>query len=162
LKSPKSISDIISKNPNANRLNAYQQQTSKFRQIHDLLSNLLGDTIAENISVSNFKNSILYLETSLPAIAAGFKMKHSEALSLLRREYNPATVTIEIKVNPKLTQTSTKLNSPKSDPKVSLKTKTIPESAAQMLVDIANSASGELKEKLQRLAKHAERKNIKN
>ena len=155
MKSPKSLTDLISQGKVANNLSVYQQKTSKFRQIHQLLSNILGDNIAQNILVSNFKNSILYLETPSAAIATGFKMYQSQVLSQVRKEINPATVTIEMRVSPRSTQGQKRLTpEPPAKPQAQA-VRHLPESVANMLSDIAEHSDDKLKATLLKLAKHS-------
>jgi len=154
MKSPKSLNDLISQGKVADNLSVYQQKTSKFRQVHQLLSNLLGDNIAQNILVSNFKNSILYLETTSGAIATGFKMHQSRVLSEVRKEINPATVTIEMKVSPRSTQGQQRL-APEPQPKPQQEAQRhLPKDVADMLTNIAENSDDKLKETLLKLAKH--------
>ena len=154
MKSPKSLTDLISQGKVANNLSVYQQKTSKFRQIHRVLSTILGDTIAQNILVSNFNNSILYLETPSATVAMGFKMHQSRVLSQIRKEIDPSTVTIEMKVSPHSTKGQQRLDpTPQAKPQAEA-LKHLPDNVADMLTDIANNSDGKLKETLLKLAKH--------
>jgi len=154
MKSPKSLSDLMNESSTAKNLSVYQQKTSKFRQIHQLLSNILGDNIAQNIVVSNFKNCILYLETPSATVATGFKMYQSQVLSQVRKEINPATVTIEMKVSPRSTQGQKRL-APEPQPKPQATSqKHLPNEVSDMLKGIAENSDGKLKETLLRLARH--------
>lgn len=152
-KAPKSLNDLLDRdNPTfAN----YQQKTHQFRQIHELLSNLVGDNIAQNILVSNFNNCILSIETPNPGVYTMLKMQQSQILSAMRRQVNPATVSVEIKVSPKSTQTSrltkTNVEPTSTEPK---KVKSMPSSAADIIESIAEGADGKLSESLKRLAAH--------
>jgi hypothetical protein len=156
-KSPKSFNDLFATNVNNNNLSVFQQKTHEFRTIHRLLSELLGDNIAQNIIVSNFNDCILQLETTSSAIATHLKMRQSETLSMIRKQYNPATVTINVKVSPK--SMSVKYanvpNSPSTvkEPEPVTPT-TIPDSVASMFEQLATQANGPLKETFARLAKH--------
>lgn len=152
-KAPKSLNDLLDRdNPTfAN----YQQKTQQFRQIHELLSNLVGDNIAQNILVSNFNNCILSIETPNPGVYTMLKMQQSQILSAMRRQVNPATVSVEIKVSPKSTQTSrlTKTTKEVTTDKPS-KPKELPPSAADIIESIAEGANDKLKASLKRLAAH--------
>lgn len=161
MKSPKSLTDLFEKNRHQSHLVQYQQKTKDFRAIKSLLSEHLDDNIAQNIIVCNFKNSILYLETTSAAIATAFKMYQSRILSQVRREINPATVTIEMKVSPK----STLVVAPKSNNKKDLfpnetheyssrSSKSIPTDVADSITSIAENSDDKLKQALLRLARH--------
>lgn len=161
MKSPKSLTDLFEKNRHQSHLVQYQQKTKDFRAIKSLLSEHLDDNIAQNIIVCNFKNSILYLETTSAAIATAFKMYQSRILSQVRREINPATVTIEMKVSPK----STLVVAPKSNNKKeffpnethehsSRSSKSIPTDVADSITSIAENSDDKLKQALLRLARH--------
>ena len=152
-KSPKSLNDLLDRDQNT--FAHFQQKTRQFRQIHELLSNLVGDNIAQNILVSNFNNCILTLETPNPAVAHAFKMQQSQMLSAMRQQINPATVTIEIKVSPKSTNTSQLTRSKSTAPaEVKKASKVLPEETAQIISSIAEGASDKLKASLLRLAVH--------
>lgn len=162
MKSPKSLSDIINSdtfnnNSTASHLTAYQQQTAKFRQINQLLSNILGDNIAQNILVSNYKNSILYLETTSAAIAAGFRMKQSEVLSRLRQEFDVSAASINIKVSPKSTRSLNAQSLAKKLPDTNqtlTNKKTLPNDVAELFEKLAEKSDDALKKKLLQLAQH--------
>lgn len=164
-KSPKSLNDLFVSKTNNNKLSAnlsdnlslYQQKTSQFRQIHKLLTGLLGDNIAQNIIVSNFNDCILQIETASPAIATHLKMRQSEALSLIRKEFNPATVTINVKVSPKsfsVKYANTASQSSAKKPEPAKVVKHIPDDAANLFEQLAASSDGPLKDTFARLAKH--------
>lgn len=162
MKSPKSLTDLFEKNRHQSHLVQYQQKTKDFRAIKSLLSEHLDDNIAQNIIVCNFKNSILYLETTSAAIATAFKMYQSRILSQVRREINPATVTIEMKVSPKSTlvvtpkandnKTNTTDNEGLNQPLRS--SKSIPSDVADSITSIAENSDDKLKQALLRLARH--------
>lgn len=153
MKTPKSLNELISSDKETNNLSLYRQKTSKFRLIHKLLSEVLGANIAQNIIVSNYKNSIVYLETTSAGIATGFKMQQSQVLSLFRKQLDPALVTIEMKVSPHsaaLQSKRAKAEAPAEPPK---STKTIPPDVAKMFISIAESSKGPLKEKFLKLSR---------
>lgn len=156
-KSPKSLNDLFVTGSNNNNLSAYQQKTREFRQIHKLLSKLLGDNIAQNIIVSNFNDCILQIETTSPSIATHLKMRQSETLSMIRKEFNPATVTINVKVSPRsmsVKYANNTMTKPSiAEPTAPIPT-TIPEDAAKMFEDLSSKASGPLKETFARIARH--------
>lgn len=145
-------------NKQANNLSVYEQQTRKFRQIKQVLSIILGENLASRILVSNYKNSILYLETTSAAVATRFKMQQSQVLTQIRKDINPATVTIEMKISPK--STSTEANKViKNTEKEKLKVKKeLPDEVADIFTHIAAGADGELKQKLLKLAQHRRNK----
>lgn len=170
MKSPKSLNELFDNNRHQSNLVQYQQKTKDFRVIKSLLSDHLDDNIAQNIIVSNFKNSILYLETSSPAIATAFKMVQSRILSQVRREINPGTVTIEMKVSPKSTlvgaskghnqaaaipgSKSAENKSVNDGSLTPFSSKSLPDSVVSSIESIADNSDGKLKQALLRLAKH--------
>ena len=157
MKSPKSLSDLMSHDKASSNLVNYQQQTSNFRAIQTLLVSILGDNIAQNIIVSNFKNSILYLETPSATIATAFKMHQSNILSHVRREINPGTVTVEMKVSPRSTLLNNLKSTAKSKSAVETKvTKSsfIPDDAANSILTISKSSDEKLRQSLERLMSH--------
>lgn len=153
MKTPKSLSELISSDKETNNLSLYRQKTSKFRLIHQLLSEILGANIAQNIVVSNYKNSIVYLETTSAGIATGFKMQQSQVLSSLRQQLDPALVTVEMKVSPHSAALKSKRARAEAPAEVQKSSKTIPDDVAKMFETIAESSKGPLKEKFLRLSK---------
>lgn len=153
MKTPKSLSELISSDKETNNLSLYRQKTSKFRLIHQLLSEILGANIAQNIVVSNYKNSIVYLETTSAGIATGFKMQQSQVLSSLRQQLDPALVTVEMKVSPHSAALKSKRARAEAPVQVQKSSKTIPDDVAKMFETIAESSKGPLKEKFLRLSK---------
>lgn len=154
-KAPKSLTSLFERQNVSSNLSAYQKKTAEFRKIHQLLTELLGDTIAQNLIVRNFNDCILTLETNSAAIATRFKMSHSQILSEIRKQINPATVTIDVKVSPK----SSLITNPESllQPKV-VTAKNIPDGFSDSLNSIAERCDDKLKQSLQRLASTAENK----
>ena len=161
MKSPKPFSELFSETNASAKLAEFQQQTVKFRQIHQVLSNTIADNIAQNIIVSNYKNSILYLETPSASVATYFKTKHSLVLRQIRLELLPATITIKIKVSPKSTSV-TKLAKPvEEDIAPSHERRDIPQPVAHTLTEIASNAPEDLKIKLLKLAAHKKQSSLK-
>lgn len=167
LKSPKPLNELFENNRHQSNLVQYQQKTKDFRAIKSLLFEHLDDNIAENIIVSNFKNSILYLETTSAAIATAFKMYQSRILSQVRQQINPATVTIEMKVSPKSTlvnhsnhkrPNSSTSNSNLGQNEVKHNARVLPSDVALSIEALANTLDKEsdskLKQSLLKLARH--------
>lgn len=152
MKTPKSLNELISSDKETNNLSLYRQKTSKFRLIHSILSEILGANIAQNIVVSNYKNSIVYLETTSAAIATGFKMHQSNVLSSFRKQFDLALVTVEIKVSPNSSALKAKRDKAQTPTPTKKSTKTIPDDVAKMFEDIANSSKGPLKKQLLKLS----------
>lgn len=167
MKSPKPLNELFENNRHQSNLVQYQQKTKDFRAIKALLSEHLDDNIAENILVCNFKNSILYLETTSAAIATAFKMYQSRILSQVRQQINPATVTIEMKVSPKSTLVNHANRSNASNRVDSsndatgtdkVNAKVLPSDVAHSIEALANNLTDgtddKLKQALLKLAKH--------
>lgn len=148
MKSPKSLNDLIIKNKAKSKLGFYQQQSQVLNDIRDLLSNIIGDNIAQNLTVSNYKNSILSIETHSAPIANRLKQLHSQLLSHFRQNFDAGLVTINIKVNPKATRTVRPDN---KRPPVSER-KTIPQHAVEKLLELAEKSDGDLQQRLLKLA----------
>jgi hypothetical protein len=153
VKTPKSLNELISSDKETNNLSLYRQKTSKFRLIHKLLSEILGANIAQNIIVSNYKNSIVYLETTSAGIATGFKMQQSNVLSAFRKQLDPALVTVEMKVSPHSAALQSKRAKAEAPVEIKPSTKTIPPEVAKMFASIAESSKGPLKEKFLKLSR---------
>lgn len=154
VKAPKKINELLSQNTSSNSLSVYRQKSEKFILIQAILSDNLADNMAQNIHVSNYKNSIIYFETHSAAVAASFKMHQSQLLSAFRRRLDPALVTIEMKVSPNATRTATRVKQVERKLAEPTKAKTIPQEAADIFVSMAEQSSGKLKEKLLKLSKH--------
>ncbi len=159
MKTPKSLNELISSEKETNNLSLYRQKTSKFRLIHKLLSEILGANIAQNIVVSNYKNSIVYLETTSAGIATGFKMHQSQVLSTFRKQLDPALVTVEMKVSPHSAALQSKRAKAEAPEIIKKSTKTIPAEVAKMFETIAKSSKGPLKEQFLKLSRLKQSKN---
>jgi hypothetical protein len=159
VKTPKSLNELISSEKETNNLSLYRQKTSKFRLIHKLLSEILGANIAQNIVVSNYKNSIVYLETTSAGIATGFKMHQSQVLSTFRKQLDPALVTVEMKVSPHSAALQSKRAKAEAPEIIKKSTKTIPAEVAKMFETIAKSSKGPLKEQFLKLSRLKQSKN---
>ena len=152
----------MSRNKHQSTLTNYQQKTGEFREIQKLLYQILDDNIAQKIIVSNFKNSILYLETTNAGIATAFKMVQSQMLSLMRQQVSAATVSVQIKVSPKSTlvysdsSTAVSTNNSQSDSTVSTapNTSNLPADVATSIEAIAENSDEKLKAALLKLASH--------
>jgi hypothetical protein len=167
--SPKSFSDLMSRNKHQSTLTNYQQKTGEFREIQKLLFQILDDNIAQNIIVSNYKNAILYLETPNAGIATAFKMVQSQMLTLMRQQVSAATASIQIKVSPKSTLVNAPSGSAKSSNSYALNDAnqstsgvnpvaashaTLPTDVANSIESIAENSNGQLKAALLKLAQH--------
>lgn len=158
VKAPKTLNELLKQKANTqNSLSGYRQKSEKFLQIQAILADNLAVNMAQNIIVSNYKNSIVYLETHSAAVATSFKMHQSQLLTAFRRQLDPALVTIELKISPNATRTATRMKQTEREQQISLK-RQIPEQAANIIKGIAEQSSGELKEKLLKLAKHSNKK----
>ncbi len=155
VKAPKTLSELLNQKASTqNSLSLYRQKSEKFIQIQAILTDHLAANIAQNILVSNYKNSIIYFETHSAAIAASFKMQQSQLLSAFRKSLDPALVTIEMKVTPNATRTASRVKESQRQQSKTNKVKQIPTEAAQVLKTIAEQSDGELKSKIMKLIKH--------
>ncbi|NVK23897.1 MAG: DUF721 domain-containing protein [Gammaproteobacteria bacterium] len=154
MKTPKPLSELLDRNQSTNSLYRYRQKSDVFVKIKRILSDILGDNIAQNVTVSNYKNSIVYFESHSAVVATGFKMQQSQILSALRSKLDPALVTVEMKVSPKTTQTATRVKQVEKEQNKSKPKKHIPEQALSILQSIADNADDTLKQKISRLMQH--------
>lgn len=155
VKTPKTLNELLKqKASKQNSLSLYRQKSEKFIQIQAILVDNLPANMAQNIVVSNYKNSIIYFETHSAPVAASFKMHQSQLLSAFRKQLDPALVTIEMKVTPNATRTASRVKQNQRQQSQTTGKKQIPEQAANILQSIAEQSSGELKQKLLKLAQH--------
>lgn len=155
VKTPKTLNELLKqKASKQNSLSLYRQKSEKFIQIQAILVDNLPANMAQNIVVSNYKNSIIYFETHSAPVAASFKMHQSQLLSAFRKQLDPALVTIEMKVTPNATRTASRVKQNQRQQSQNTGKKQIPEQAANILQSIAEQSSGELKQKLLKLAQH--------
>ena len=159
VKAPKTLNELISDNHSINSLSLYRQKSEVFIKIQHILVDIFGDNIAQNIVVSNYKNSIVYLETYSAAVSTGFKMQQSQVLSTLRKQLSAAIVTVEMKVTPNSTRTGSKVKEVLKEQQKIRPKKHIPEHAAALFNEIAQRAEGKLKDKLLKLSKHNSQQN---
>ena len=159
MKAPKTLNELLNqKATTQNSLSAYRQKSEKFLQIQAILADNLAANMAQNIVVSNYKNSIIYLETHSAAMATSFKMYQSQLLTAFRKQFDPALVTIELKISPNATRTATRMKQTQREQEQTKVKNKIPEQAADIITSIAEQSSGELKEKLLKLAEHRSKK----
>lgn len=154
MKAPKPLNELIDRNKSTNSLSLYRQKSEVFIKIQRILSDILGDNIAQNVTVSNYKNSIVYFESHSSAIATGFKMQQSQILSALRSQLDPALVTVQMKVSPNVTQAGTKVKQVEKALNKERGKKHIPSEAIDILQSIADNADDKLKQKINRLMQH--------
>ena len=155
MKAPKTLNELLDQQRSTkNSLSAYRQKSEKFIQIQAILVANLPANMAQNLLVSNYKNSIIYFETHSAAMATAFKMHQSQLLSAFRRDLDPALVTIELKVSPNATRTASRVKQSQREQEQNKKTKALPEQAAEIFTAMAEQSEGPLKEKLLKLAKH--------
>ena len=160
VKAPKTLNELIGQNKTTNSLSLYRQKSEKFIKIQSILTDNLAVNMAQNINVSNYKNSIIYFETHSAAVAASFKMQQSQLLSAFRKQLDPALVTIEMKVSPNATRTASRVKQVKREQAEQHTPKQLPEQAADIFESIAEQSSGQLKEKLLKLSKHRKNKDL--
>lgn len=155
MRTPKTLADLLAEQGSAkNSLSLYRQKSEKFIQIQAILADNLPANMAQNILVSNYKNSILYFETHSAAVASAFKMQQSQLLSAFRRQFDFALVTIEMKVSPNATRTASRLKQNQVHDSKPGKKKSLPNDAADIITAMAEQSSGPLKQKLLKLAAH--------
>ena len=155
VKTPKTLNELLNqKATTQNSLSAYRQKSEKFIQIQAILADNLAVNMAQNIIVSNYKSSIIYLETHSAAVATSFKMYQSQLLTTFRKQFDPALVTIELKISPNATRTASRVKQTERELQHKGEKKQIPEQAVDILKSIAEQSSGELKQKLLKLAEH--------
>jgi len=154
VKAPKTLSELLNQKASTNSLSLYRQKSEKFIQIQAILTDILPANMAQNILVSNYKNSIVYFETHSAAVATSFKMHQSQLLSAFRKQLDPALVTIEMKVSPNATRTASRVKQTTREQQNISGKKYIPEQAVEILESIAEQSSGKLKDKLLKLAEH--------
>lgn len=158
VKAPKTLNELLKqKASKQHSLSLYQQKSEKFIQIQTILADNLPVNMAQKILVSNYNNSIIYLETHSAPVATSFKMHQSQLLSAFRKKLDPALVTIAMKVSPNATQTASRVKESQRQQSNTTGKKHIPEQAASILESIAEQSNDELKQKLLKLAKHKKR-----
>lgn len=159
VKTPKTLNELLNqKATTQNSLSVYRQKSEKFLQIQAILADNLAVNMAQKLTVSNYKNSIIYLETHSAAVATSFKMYQSQLLSAFRKQLDPALVTIELKISPNSTRTASRMKQTVREQHQTGVKKQIPDQAADIIKSIAEQSSGELKEKLLKLAEHRNKK----
>lgn len=154
MKSPKALNELINNHHSNNSLTLYRQKSEFFIKIQAILSGILGDNIAQNVIVSNYKNSNIYFESHNPAVVTALKMQKSVILSKLRSQLDPALGSIDIKVSPKSTQAASKIKHLEKKMDKPSSKKQIPAAAAAIFQSISENCDEQLKVKLNRLMTH--------
>ncbi|KFZ36302.1 hypothetical protein HR45_16720 [Shewanella mangrovi] len=110
---------------------------------------MLSGPVSTQLTVANFRQNILVIETTTAVWAARLNFQKAQLLQQLQSEALPMLTAIEVKVNPTLISRDTKPNPPHRQ---------ISETTASHLSDLAETAGGTLGQKLKRLAALASRK----
>lgn len=114
---------------------------------------MLSGPVCSQLTVANFRQNTLVIETSTAAWAARLNFQKAQLLQRLQSEALPMLTAIEVKVNPSLIARETKPN---------VSHRQISETAASHLADLAETTGGSLGQKLKRLAALASRKGNEN
>ena len=155
MKAPKTLKELLEQNKTSDSLSMYRQKSEFIIQVQRILSDILGDNIAQNVTVSNYKNSSLCFQSHSSAVVTSLKMQKSLLLSRLRSQLDASLSSIDIKVSPKGTHTASKIKQvERSQDNISKTKKNIPNEAADILQDIADSVEGKLKDNILRLIQH--------
>ncbi|MCH1920671.1 DciA family protein [Shewanella sp. A3A] len=114
---------------------------------------MLSGPVCAQLTVANFRQNTLVIETSTAVWAARLNFQKAHLLQQLQSEALPMLTAIEVKVNPTLIAREVKPNLPHRQ---------ISETTAAHLTDLAESTGGSLGQKLKRLAALASRKGTEN
>ncbi|AKJ41431.1 DUF721 domain-containing protein [Pragia fontium] len=141
----------------ANLLRNIQQRAIALIKLNKAVKALLPKQMHAFCRVSNYRQGMLILEVANASWLTRLRYEQQMLLSTLRSEILPSLVSIDIKINPKLsTNNSTAENlvhrySPDSQ-KEETPVRQLSEQSAQQLRELAARSPGKLKEKLERLA----------
>lgn len=125
------------------------QHALELSRLNQLVSTLLPEATAKHCRVANYRNGILILECGSSAWVTRLNYDRLHILASLRRQLLPSLMTIEIKVNPKLSVPDSVIKDKKTQNKDVVLLSSF---AAESLLAIAENAPERIKKKLQQIA----------
>lgn len=131
-------------------------KSKEISQINQILNKILGEQVASNIRVANFKNGILCLEVSSGAYLHHIKIQRNNIISQLRTSGLSRLSSINTKINPHLYLNSKSINKEKNqkrNQKQKQKSK-ISDATAKLLKETAASMPANIGEILNNIAKN--------
>ena len=148
---PKPLGDVLTNLPN--RLKQFSQKTSENKQLQQLLEQILDTNMQAKCAIANYEHGTLVLNAQSAAVAMRLNYMKMHLLSEFRKNGLPELGQIKIQTNPRSAK-SLRLNAQvnSEQPK-----KRLTKQAQQSLLEVAKGAPDSLKEKLENLAKLADR-----
>jgi len=150
---PKPLNDIIS--GLTGRLASYAGKSEALNRPQNILSDFLGPNLSKKCRVSKYQDGTLMIEAISAPIALRLNYLKMDILSHFRGQGMIELGQIKITANPQATQRLTPDQQVKKAQTTAPKKRLMSQQTADHLNAIAADAPPSLKEKLQRLAKHA-------
>jgi hypothetical protein len=151
---PKPLNDIIA--GLNNRLSAYAGKSNALDKQQTLLSEFLGAKLSGKCRVSNYRDGTLMIEAISAPIALRLNYLKMDIMSHFRGAGVIDLAQIKITANPQASQRVANNSKRDLNPQKT-HSLTMSEQTAQHLTAVAACAPPSLKEKLERLAKHAKK-----
>ncbi|WP_462152165.1 DUF721 domain-containing protein [Pseudoalteromonas xiamenensis] len=153
---PKPVEEVFQGMSVSNKLRIFASQTAKQTELQHAVELALGPILIKKCRVSHYQNGTLFIEAASATLATRLNYMRMDILSAVRQAGYPECIQVKISSSPdaqtrfavkeKQTAYQTSNNSAKRQ---------MSEQTAEHLNAIAENAPHGLKEKLQRLAKHA-------
>lgn len=150
---PKPLNDIIS--GLTGRLASYAGKSEALNMPQNTLADFLGPNLSKKCRVSQYQDGTLMIEAISAPIALRLNYLKMDILSHFRSQGMVELAQVKITANPQATQRLAPEMGVKGAQAAAPKKRKMSEKTAEHLNAIAADAPPSLKEKLQRLAKHA-------
>jgi hypothetical protein len=141
---PETLTNLLAKN--AGKLALIAEKTHHLQTLDQCLSETVGDTIAQNCRVSNYKQGILTIETANSAFATRLNFMLAQILLNFRQKVLPELIDIQVKVIP---NEKFALKTVEKQPE---KIQKLSKQSADCILAVSANAPEKLKQTLQRLA----------
>lgn len=147
---PKPLGDVLTNLPN--RLQQFSNKNQENKQLQKLLEQILDANMLAKCAIANYQDGTLVLNAQSAAVAMRLNYMKMSILSDFRRLGLPELCQIKIQTSPRNAKSQQATQQPPNSEK-----KRLTKSAQQSLLEVAEHAPDSLKEKLERLAKLADR-----
>ncbi len=126
-----------------------QERALEISSLNQELKTLLSEEMGKHCRVANYRANILILECGSSSWGARLKFERLNVMAALRRKRLPSLMTIEIKINPRISEEHFIAQNKKKNKKEPSGLSPV---AAECLLAIADQASDKLKKKLKSIA----------
>lgn len=148
---PKPLEDVLSNLPN--RLKQFSHKNKENKKLEEMLADILDANMFSKCTIANYEQGTLVLNAQSAAVAMRLNYIKMNMMSEFRKRGLPELGQIKIQTSPRSAISSQKNNLTKAKPEK----KRISKETQQSLLEVAKNAPDSLREKLEKLAKLADK-----